>query len=44
MAGSGLNLIIAINGAAPAAAIANVNPAHNPLLLEQHILISILRL
>ena len=31
MAGSGLNLVIAINGAAPAAAIAIVNPAHNPV-------------
>jgi hypothetical protein len=30
-AGSGLNLVTAINGGAPAATIANVNPAHNPI-------------
>lgn len=31
IAGSGLNLVTVINGVAPAAAIANVNPAHNPI-------------
>jgi len=31
IAGSGLHLVTVINGVAPAAAIANVNPAHNPI-------------